>query len=161
MFGFSWSEILIIAAVALVCVGPSDLPRALKTAARWMNAGRKLAREFQGHVDELVREAELEELRDKARALTSQSLSSHVEKMIDPDRELVDLLSPPTALTSYSEAQPLDDQGAGTGTLAEAQTSTAPVADAPLTSAELASDIAAAAPERLAAEKPVPVTQGG
>ncbi len=96
MFGFSAGEILIIGVVALIFIGPNDLPRAMKTAARWMSAGRKLAREFQGHVDELVREAELEELRDQARKLSTLSLTSHVESIIDPNRELVTrlLLSP-------------------------------------------------------------------
>ena len=79
MFGFSWSELLIIGIVALVTVGPNDLPKAMKTAARWMRAGQKLAREFQSHVDDLVREAELDELREKARAVASMSLTSHLE----------------------------------------------------------------------------------
>jgi len=88
MLGLSWSEILIIGVVALVLIGPNDLPRAMKTAARWMAAGRKLAREFQGHVDELVREAELDELRESARKIAMQPLSSHLETMIDPDHEV-------------------------------------------------------------------------
>jgi sec-independent protein translocase protein TatB len=98
MFGFSWSEILIIGVVALVLIGPNDLPRAMKTAARWMAAGRKLAREFQGHVDELVREAELDELREQARKLTKTSISSHLESVIDPKRELAQALAMPEAL---------------------------------------------------------------
>jgi sec-independent protein translocase protein TatB len=93
MFGLSWSEILIIGVVALVLIGPNDLPRAMKTAARWMSAGRKLAREFQSHVDDLVREAELDELREKARKLATQPLSSHLETMVDPDREIAQSLT--------------------------------------------------------------------
>jgi sec-independent protein translocase protein TatB len=98
MFGFSWSEILIIGVVALVLIGPNDLPRAMKTAARWMAAGRKLAREFQGHVDDLVREAELDELREQARKLATQPLSTHIQNAIDPHRELAEALSPPVEL---------------------------------------------------------------
>jgi sec-independent protein translocase protein TatB len=103
MFGFSWSEILIIGVVALVLIGPNDLPRAMKTGARWMAAGRKLAREFQGHVDDLVREAELDDLREQARKLATQPLSTHIqnhiEKTIDPHRELANALSPPVELS--------------------------------------------------------------
>src|SRR5271168_1529455 len=88
MFGFSWSEILIIGVVALVLIGPDDLPRAMRTAAKWMSAGRKLAREFQGHVDDLVREAELDELREQARKLAMQPLSTHFESLVDPNREI-------------------------------------------------------------------------
>jgi sec-independent protein translocase protein TatB len=98
MFGLSWSEILIIGVVALVLIGPNDLPRAMKTAARWMAAGRKLAREFQGHVDDLVREAELDELREQARKLAAQPLSSHIQNVIDPNRELAEALAPPVEL---------------------------------------------------------------
>jgi sec-independent protein translocase protein TatB len=98
MFGFSWSEILIIGVVALVFIGPNDLPRAMKTAARWMSAGRKLAREFQGHVDDLVREAELDELRDQARKLAMTPLTEHLETFVDPDKEIAKGLAPPDNL---------------------------------------------------------------
>lgn len=98
MFGFSWSEILIIGVVALVFIGPNDLPKAMKTAARWMSAGRKLAREFQGHVDDLVREAELDELREQARKLAMTPLSSHLESYVDPNKEISKALAPPDNL---------------------------------------------------------------
>jgi len=98
MFGFSWSEILIIGAIALVVIGPNDLPRAMKTAARWMSAGRKLAREFQSHVDDLVREAELDELREQARKLAMTPLSEHIENVVDPDKEIAKGLAAPDNL---------------------------------------------------------------
>jgi sec-independent protein translocase protein TatB len=116
MFGFSWSEILIIGVVALVFIGPNDLPKAMKTAARWMSAARKLAREFQGHVDDLVREAELDELRDQARKLATQPLA-HLESLIDPDQEIAkgiaapdnlhELLTGESAVTPVAEAPAL------------------------------------------------------
>jgi sec-independent protein translocase protein TatB len=98
MFGFSWSEILIIGTIALIVIGPNDLPRAMKTAARWMSAGRKLAREFQSHVDDLVREAELDELREQARKLAMTPLSQHVENIVDPDKEIAKGLAAPDNL---------------------------------------------------------------
>ncbi|HLG88944.1 MAG TPA: Sec-independent protein translocase protein TatB [Alphaproteobacteria bacterium] len=105
MFGFSWSEIIIIAVVALVVVGPKDLPRAMRTAARWMRAGQKLAREFQSHVDELVREAELEELREKVQKAATTPLASHVEAIVDPDRELTSALTMPDTLAAPPAAE--------------------------------------------------------
>jgi len=98
MFGLSWSHILIIGIAALVFIGPNDLPRAMKTAARWMSAGRKLAREFQGHVDDLVREAELDELREQARKLAMTPLSHHIETFVDPDKEIAKGLAAPDGL---------------------------------------------------------------
>jgi sec-independent protein translocase protein TatB len=106
MFGFSWSEILIIGVVALVVIGPNDLPRAMKTAARWMSAGRKLAREFQGHVDDLVREAELDELREQARKLAMTPLSQHIESFVDPDKEIAKGLAAPDNLHELLSGSP-------------------------------------------------------
>lgn len=106
MFGFSWSEILIIGVVALVVIGPNDLPRAMKTAARWMSAGRKLAREFQGHVDGLVREAELDELREQARKLAMTPLSQHIESIVDPDKEIAKGLAAPDNLHELMSGVP-------------------------------------------------------
>lgn len=106
MFGFSWSEILIIGTIALVVIGPNDLPRAMKTAARWMSAGRKLAREFQSHVDDLVREAELDELREQARKLAMTPLSEHIEKVVDPDQEIAKGLAPPDNLHEFMTGIP-------------------------------------------------------
>jgi len=132
MFGFSWSEIIIIAVVALVVVGPKDLPRAMRTGARWVRAGQKLAREFQGHVDELVREAELDELREKVQKAAATPLSSHVEALIDPDRELQGALAAPEILATSPLAEPTIHPAA-----APAVTETAPAAEAlPSPSAE-------------------------
>jgi len=130
MFGFSWSEILIIGVVALVFIGPNDLPRAMKTAARWMSAGRKLAREFQGHVDELVREAELDELREQARKLAMTPLSSHIESIVDPDREIAKGLAPPDNLHEYLS-------GVSTMTPLAEPAATPPVVAAPEPAAEI------------------------
>src|SRR6201996_2403983 len=106
MFGFSWSEILIIGTIALIVIGPNDLPRAMKTAARWMSAGRKLAREFQSHVDDLVREAELDELREQARKLAMTPLSEHIEKAVDPDQEIAKGLAAPDNLHEFMTGVP-------------------------------------------------------
>lgn len=106
MFGFSWSEILIIGVVALVFIGPNDLPKAMKTAARWMSAGRKLAREFQGHVDELVREADLDDLREQARKMAMTPLSSHIESIVDPDKEIAKGLAAPDNLHEFLSGVP-------------------------------------------------------
>lgn len=63
MFDIGWMEIVVVAIVAVVVVGPKELPRALVSVGRWVAKGRSLAREFQDGVQTVMRQAELEELR--------------------------------------------------------------------------------------------------
>jgi len=60
---FSWSHILILIVVALVVVGPKDLPRLMNMAGKWAGKARAMANEFRKSFDEMARQAELDELR--------------------------------------------------------------------------------------------------
>ena len=62
MFGVDTSELLLIAVVALVFIGPKDLPRAMRTVGRWVGKIRGMARHFTAGVEAMVRESELEEM---------------------------------------------------------------------------------------------------
>jgi sec-independent protein translocase protein TatB len=88
MFDIGWSEMAVIALVTLVVFGPKELPAALRTGAKLMRQGRKLAREFQGSVDQLIKEAELEEVKNLATAAKRGRLDRELEKVIDPTGEL-------------------------------------------------------------------------
>lgn len=68
MFGVDTSELLLIAVVALIFIGPKDLPRALRTVGRWVGKIRGMARHFNAGVEAMVREAELEEMETQWRA---------------------------------------------------------------------------------------------
>lgn len=87
MLDIGWSEMAIIAVVALVVLGPKELPNALRTAAQWMRTARKLAREFQGGVDQIVREAELDEARKAVQQATKLNIGQEFEKTVDPTGE--------------------------------------------------------------------------
>ena len=63
MLDIGWQEIFIIGVLALIVVGPKDLPRVLKTATQFIGKARGLAREFQNGVNEVVREADLDDLK--------------------------------------------------------------------------------------------------
>ena len=65
LLDFGWSELMLIGIVALVVIGPKDLPRALRVAGFWVRKARTLSREFQSSVEQMVREAELDEMRDQ------------------------------------------------------------------------------------------------
>lgn len=63
MFDIGWTEMAVIALIGLFVVGPKDLPRVLYTLAGYWKKVRGVAREFQGSLDEMIREAELDDIR--------------------------------------------------------------------------------------------------
>ncbi|CAA0092539.1 Sec-independent protein translocase protein TatB [Starkeya nomas] len=69
MFDIGWSELLVIGVVALVVIGPKELPRVLRTVGQGVAKLRRMAGEFQGQFNEALREAELSDLKDNVSAL--------------------------------------------------------------------------------------------
>jgi len=63
MFDMSWGEVMVIGAVALIVIGPKDLPRTLRTVGNMVGKVRRMAGEFQGQFQEAMREAELDEVK--------------------------------------------------------------------------------------------------
>ncbi len=90
MFDFAWSEIAIIGAVALIAIGPKDMPVAIRTVAGMIKKARRMAAEFQTHVDEMIKEADLADVKKSFNDIRNFDLKSVVEKSIDPDNALRD-----------------------------------------------------------------------
>lgn len=91
MFDLSWGEMGIIAVVALVVLGPKELPNALRTMSMLMKNARKLAGEFQSGVNEIIREADLEDARKKlqeVQSLNKNQIKNAIEKAVDPTGEV-------------------------------------------------------------------------
>lgn len=86
MFDIGWSEMMVIGALALIVIGPKDLPKALKTVGKWVRRAKDMAREFQSGVDEMVRESELEEARETLR--NTSSLDKKIADTVDPSGEM-------------------------------------------------------------------------
>jgi sec-independent protein translocase protein TatB len=105
MFGFSWIEIGIIMAVALVAIGPKDLPIAIRTVTGLMKKARGMAAEFQTHVDEMMREADLSEVKSELNKIRRFDFKSAAEQIIDPDGTLKNL-NETTAMTPITPYQP-------------------------------------------------------
>jgi sec-independent protein translocase protein TatB len=83
MFGIDSPELLVIAIVALVVIGPKELPGLLRTWGKWMAQMRGMAAEFRGHVDEMVRQSELDEVKKQLEGSPGLDLQS-----LDPTKEI-------------------------------------------------------------------------
>ncbi len=99
MFGFSWGEIGLIMAVALVAIGPKDLPVAIRTVTSMLKKARGMAAEFQGHVDEMMREANLSDVKTEINKMRQFDFKGAAEKMVDPDGALRESVADPLATT--------------------------------------------------------------
>ena len=95
MFDLAWSEIAVIAVVAVVVIGPKDLPEAIRGVAKGVQKLRRMAGEFQQQADELVREAKLDDVRNSIQEMKSTindirsfDLKGEIEKTVDSDGTL-------------------------------------------------------------------------
>ena len=88
MFDFAGSEIVVIGLVALVLIGPKDMPIAIRAIVRTLKKARRLAGEFQQHVDEMVREADLGDVQSTFQDLSSMNLKQVVADTFDRDGSL-------------------------------------------------------------------------
>src|SRR6266566_3310535 len=95
LLDFGWSELLLIGVVALVVIGPKDLPKALRVAGFWVRKARTLAREFQSSVEQMVREAELDEMRQELKKASEFNIEKEFRQTIDPTGSLAESLKPP------------------------------------------------------------------
>ncbi len=139
MFDIGWSELLLIGIVALVVIGPKDLPKVLRALGTMMSKVRSMASEFQGQFQDAMREAELSELKNEAEKLASsakgaienplQTIQNDVQKSL----EAPSLTTPPPSATDaqVNEAIPAPPQ------LEPVSIEPAPIAPASATSAEM------------------------
>jgi len=94
-FDIGWPELMLIGVVALLVIGPKDLPAALRVAGFWLRKARTLSREFQGSVEQMIRDAELDEMRQELKKATEFDIEKEIHKTIDPTGELAESIKPP------------------------------------------------------------------
>ncbi len=130
MFNIGWSELLVIGIVALIVIGPKELPGALRTLGQWMTKVRRMASEFQNQFHEAMREAELADLKKEVDEMTAKAQSyAHFDPVEDIRKDIEAAASPPPELdTPVSEPSP---PAAPAPTTEAAAPPPAPVADAP------------------------------
>ena len=83
MFDIAPSEMLVVAVVAIVFIGPKDLPRVMRFVGQWVGKGRTMARHFRSAMDEMVREAELAEMEQKWKAENERIMREHADLIED------------------------------------------------------------------------------
>ena len=106
MFDLAWSEIALIAVVALLVIGPKDLPTAIRGIAQGIQKLRRMAGQFQQQADELVREAKLDDVRNTINEIRSFDIKGQFTKAVDGDGTLRDSFSDPMKDTPPSWTPP-------------------------------------------------------
>jgi sec-independent protein translocase protein TatB len=132
MFGIDSPELLVIAVVALVVIGPKELPGMLRSWGKWMAQMRGMASEFRGHVDEMVRQSELDEVKKQLEAAPGLDLQA-----LDPTKQIKSAIQ--------------EGMAEGEKAIAEAKSAF----DNPLAEPESAPQVAAEAPAPVSSE-PLP-----
>lgn len=116
MFDIGWSEMAILLLVALIVIGPKDLPKVARTVGRWVGKARAMARDFQRSLEDMAREAELDEIRKEIDKVGRERIDvgRSLAKAVDPDGELSSALDP-TAPAKNKTAPEGAEPPAGTG----------------------------------------------
>jgi len=136
-FGIGYTELVVIALVAIIVIGPKDLPRVLRGLGRMMTKARGMAREFQGHMDAAMKEAGLDEVKRDLQSLKNpisavkDSVTSELKKQDDSFKQYFGTINDaakttPTTPTTPDAAPP-----------AVADASAAPPPPAPATVAKV------------------------
>jgi sec-independent protein translocase protein TatB len=144
MFDIGWSEIAVIAVVALIVIGPKELPGVLRMVGQWMGKARKMAGEFQGQFQEAMREAEMadlkksfDEVKEAATGFTGGNIMTSLQKDVtsalridDVDKPMDPQMAPSAEAATTpaiepatsSDAQATSNDAPGTPTTPEAPT---------------------------------------
>lgn len=103
MFDIGWSELVVIAVVALIAIGPKELPGVLRMVGQWMGKARKMAGEFQGQFQEAMREAEMadlkktfDEVKETATGFASNNVMTSLQKDVSDSLRIDDINKPET-----------------------------------------------------------------
>jgi sec-independent protein translocase protein TatB len=115
MFNLGWGELVVIGIVALIAIGPKELPTVLRTLGQWMGKVRRMANEFQGQFQEALREAEFADLKKHADDISSSvSEFSNIDPLADAQKDMERAFEETPAVTSAPLAAPAADAASPT-----------------------------------------------
>ncbi|HEY8699287.1 MAG TPA: Sec-independent protein translocase protein TatB [Rhizomicrobium sp.] len=111
MFNLGWGEIVVIGIVALIAIGPKELPTVLRTLGQWMGKVRRMANEFQGQFQEALREAEFADLKKHADDISSSVAEfSNIDPLADAQKDVERAFEEtPAAAPTADAANPAQD----------------------------------------------------
>jgi sec-independent protein translocase protein TatB len=113
MFDIGWSELVVIAVVALIAIGPKELPGVLRMVGQWMGKARKMAAEFQGQFQEAMREAEMadlkktfDEVKEAATGFAGDNVMTSLQKDVGDALRIDDIDKPAIPATETPAIEP-------------------------------------------------------
>jgi sec-independent protein translocase protein TatB len=113
MFDIGWSELVVIAVVALIAIGPKELPGVLRMVGQWMGKARKMAAEFQGQFQEAMREAEMadlkksfDEVKEAATGFASGNVMTSLQKDVGDALRIDDIDKPAVSASDTPAIEP-------------------------------------------------------
>jgi len=130
---FDWNELLVIGAAALIFIGPKELPGTLRTLGKFVAKARGMARDFQTNVDDMVREAELDEVKKQVQKLEYGGLEQMIQNSVDPKGRIQDALRAPDITAPPVVAAPPQAAPAAPPAVAVPDAAAPPVAPKPPT----------------------------
>lgn len=128
MFDIGWQELFILAVLFIIVIGPKDMPGAVRAITKWIRKLRSMARDLQDGLDEVVREADLVDLKNEIGSADGLDVAKKIGEAVDPtgeiaadmdlDKDVYDEMS--GALEDLKESTVPDDPDAPDKTDAEA-----------------------------------------
>ncbi|OZA94469.1 Sec-independent protein translocase protein TatB [Altererythrobacter sp. H2] len=114
MFDIGATELLVIVIVAVIAIGPKDMPLALRTAGRWIGKIRRMSAHFRTGMDAMIREAEMEEMEKTWRERNAKIMAEHPAGEMGPLQKTdPPAASAEAAVNKANETQPPDKPGEG------------------------------------------------
>ena len=84
MFDIGWAEMMFVVIIAVLVIGPKDLPRAIATIGKYVRKARSMARDFQSGIDDLAKETQLDDIKKDLQKSTDFNLKKQIEDAVDP-----------------------------------------------------------------------------
>jgi len=129
MLDVGWQELFLIAVITIIVVGPKEIPRVLRTVTLWVRKVKDMAREFQSNIDDIAREAELDDIKKQLSEVQDFDIEREVEQTIDPTGEMTNTIQ--EMITPVDEAKSLAEENAKSVEHDEGDVDTKALAEAP------------------------------